>query len=222
MFAATQRCQAGGALALSYRRRPIPLCRQDLPQGQAGLPSQLFAVLIAVFGLASFALVSGCSVHTCRVMLWLHRAASRPRLERCPLLASLHTLQVLALIEQWVLEVLERNVKRGSSVFEAGHTVCTRQAAGCCAGLVVVAHSSCCPVAAVQPSCWMNNGTRTPPQVVLAWCESSRDIAQLTRVLTQLCAANRAGGGGAVVVLTQHVRPAASGGAGGVERPCPA
>jgi hypothetical protein len=42
--------------------------------------------------------------------------------------------------------------------------------------------------------------------VVLAWCESPRDIAQLTRILTQLCAANRAGGGGVAVVLTQQVR----------------
>lgn len=41
--------------------------------------------------------------------------------------------------------------------------------------------------------------------VVLAWCESSRDIAQLTRILTQLCAANRMAGGGVVVVLTQQV-----------------
>ena len=41
--------------------------------------------------------------------------------------------------------------------------------------------------------------------VVLAWCESSRDIAQLTRILTQLCAANRGTGGGVAVVLTQHV-----------------
>lgn len=32
-------------------------CRQDLPPSQAGWPSQLFAVTIAIFGLASFALV---------------------------------------------------------------------------------------------------------------------------------------------------------------------
>ncbi|KAL4421222.1 hypothetical protein ABPG75_010513 [Micractinium tetrahymenae] len=98
---------------------------QDLPPGQAGWPSQLFAVVIAIFGLASFALV-------------------------------------LALTEQFVLEILERNVQRGSQCYEGGHTV------------------------------------------VLAWCESSRDIAQLTRILTQLCAANRGSGGGAVVVLTQQ------------------
>ncbi len=41
--------------------------------------------------------------------------------------------------------------------------------------------------------------------MVLAWCESSRGIAQLTRILTQLCAANRGDGGGVVVVLCQHV-----------------
>ena len=35
----------------------MPLCRQDLPEEQAGWPSQLFAVITAVFGLASFALV---------------------------------------------------------------------------------------------------------------------------------------------------------------------
>jgi hypothetical protein len=35
----------------------VPLCRQDLPEEQAGWPSQLFAVITAVFGLASFALV---------------------------------------------------------------------------------------------------------------------------------------------------------------------
>ena len=64
---------------------------------------------------------------------------------------------------QVVLEVLERNVKRGSLCYERGHTA------------------------------------------VLAWCESSRDVAQLTRILTQLCAANRADGGGVVVVLTQQV-----------------
>lgn len=98
---------------------------QDLPTGYAGWPSQLFAIITAVFGLASFALV-------------------------------------LALIEQVVLEVLENNVKRGSMCYERGHTV------------------------------------------VLAWCESSRDIAQLTRILTQLCAANRMAGGGVVVVLTQQ------------------
>ena len=62
-----------------------------------------------------------------------------------------------------VLEVLERNVKRGSLCYERGHTA------------------------------------------VLAWCESSRDVAQLTRILTQLCAANRVAGGGVVVVLTQQV-----------------
>ena len=62
-----------------------------------------------------------------------------------------------------VLEVLERNVKRGSLCYEQGHTA------------------------------------------VLAWCESSRDVAQLTRILTQLCAANRVAGGGVVVVLTQQV-----------------
>ena len=109
-------------------------CRQDLPADQAGWPSQLFAIITAVFGLASFALV-------------------------------------LALIEQVVLEVLENNVKRGSTCFESGHTV------------------------------------------VLSWCESSRDIAQLTRILTQLCAANRRHGGGVVVVLTQQV-----GGAGAAGR----
>ncbi|KAL4432522.1 hypothetical protein ABPG77_000459, partial [Micractinium sp. CCAP 211/92] len=98
---------------------------QDLPPGQAGFPSQLFAVLTAVFGLASFALV-------------------------------------LALIEQVVLEVLENNVKRGSQCYEQGH------------------------------------------HVVLAYCESSRGIAQVTRILTQLCAANRTVGGGTVVVLTQQ------------------
>ena len=64
---------------------------------------------------------------------------------------------------QVVLEVLERNVKRGSLCYERGHTA------------------------------------------VLAWCESSRDVAQLTRILTQLCAANRVAGGGVVVVLTQQV-----------------
>ncbi|KAI7839331.1 hypothetical protein COHA_006922 [Chlorella ohadii] len=78
---------------------------QDLPPAeQAGWPSQIFAILTAIFGLASFALV-------------------------------------LALIEQ---------------------------------------------------------------VVVLAWCESSRDIAQLTRILSQLCAANRRENGGVVVVLCQH------------------
>lgn len=48
----------------------------------------------------------------------------------------------------------------------------------------------------------------SPPghTVILAWCESSRGIAQLTRILTQLCAANRGDNGGVVVVLTQHVR----------------
>ncbi|PRW58011.1 hypothetical protein C2E21_3586 [Chlorella sorokiniana] len=99
---------------------------QDLPPAEsAGWPSQFFAIVVAVFGLASFALV-------------------------------------LALIEQVVLEVLDNNVKRGCAVFETGHTV------------------------------------------ILAWCESSRGIAQLTRILTQLCAANRGDGGGVVVVLTQH------------------
>lgn len=32
-------------------------CSQDLPTGYAGWPSQLFAIITAVFGLASFALV---------------------------------------------------------------------------------------------------------------------------------------------------------------------
>ncbi|KAI7839964.1 hypothetical protein COHA_006285 [Chlorella ohadii] len=98
---------------------------QELPAENAGLASQLFAVVVAIFGFASFALV-------------------------------------LALIEQVVLEVLDNNVKRGCAVYETGHTV------------------------------------------VLAWCESSRGIAQLTRILTQLCAANRGDGGGVVVVLCQH------------------
>ncbi|KAL4421226.1 hypothetical protein ABPG75_010517 [Micractinium tetrahymenae] len=98
---------------------------QDLPPGYAGVASQLFAIVTAVFGLASFALV-------------------------------------LALIEQVVLEVLESNVKRGSQCYEQGHFV------------------------------------------VLAYCESSRGIAQVTRILTQLCAANRTSGGGTVVVLTQQ------------------
>ena len=35
----------------------FPGCRQDLPAGSAAWPSQLFAVVVAVFGLASFALV---------------------------------------------------------------------------------------------------------------------------------------------------------------------
>ena len=46
-----------------------------------------------------------------------------------------------------------------------------------------------------------------PPRtqtVVIAWCESARDLSQLTRILTQLCAANRAEGGGVVVVMTQQ------------------
>ena len=35
-----------------------PLCRQDLPPAEnAGWPSQFFAIVIAIFGLASFALV---------------------------------------------------------------------------------------------------------------------------------------------------------------------
>ena len=35
-----------------------PTCRQDLPPAEnAGLPSQLFAIIVAIFGLASFALV---------------------------------------------------------------------------------------------------------------------------------------------------------------------
>jgi hypothetical protein len=34
------------------------VCRQDLPDAdEAGWPSQLFAILTAIFGLASFALV---------------------------------------------------------------------------------------------------------------------------------------------------------------------
>jgi hypothetical protein len=99
---------------------------QDLPPAEdAGWPSQIFAIITAIFGLASFALV-------------------------------------LALIEQVVLEVLEANVKRGSPCYESGHTV------------------------------------------VLTWCESPRDIAQLTRILSQLCAANRREDGGVVVVLAQH------------------
>lgn len=32
-------------------------CRQDLPAEYAGVPSQIFAVVTAVFGFASFALV---------------------------------------------------------------------------------------------------------------------------------------------------------------------
>ena len=36
---------------------PAAACRQDLPADQAGWPSQIFAILVAVFGLASFALV---------------------------------------------------------------------------------------------------------------------------------------------------------------------
>ena len=40
--------------------------------------------------------------------------------------------------------------------------------------------------------------------MVIAWCESARDLSQLTRILTQLCAANRAEGGGVVVVMTQQ------------------
>lgn len=98
---------------------------QDLPAGEAGIPSQLFAIFTAVFGLASFALV-------------------------------------LALIEQVVLEVLESNVKRGSTCYEEGHTV------------------------------------------VLAYCSSMGGISLITRILTQLCAANRGTGGGVVVVLTQQ------------------
>ena len=65
---------------------------------------------------------------------------------------------------QYVLEVHESNVKRGSTCYETCHTV------------------------------------------VLAYGESARDIAMLTRILTQLCAANRAAGGGVVVVLTQQVK----------------
>lgn len=41
--------------------------------------------------------------------------------------------------------------------------------------------------------------------MLLTWCESPRDIAQLTRILSQLCAANRKDNGGVVVVLAQHV-----------------
>ena len=56
------------------------------------------------------------------------------------------------------------------------------------------------------PSNTMLAITRPMLAVVLAWCESSRDIAQLTRILSQLCAANRRENGGVVVVLCQHVR----------------
>ncbi|GAB4823066.1 hypothetical protein N2152v2_010112 [Parachlorella kessleri] len=86
---------------------------QDLPQSnEVGLPSQVFAVLTVVLGLASFALV-----------LALIEQASAPEV---------------------VLEVLESNVKRGSAVYEKDHTV------------------------------------------VLAWCESSYDLSQLSRMLWQL------------------------------------
>jgi len=41
--------------------------------------------------------------------------------------------------------------------------------------------------------------------VVLAWSESSWNLAQLIKVLSQICAANRGEGGGVVVVLAQQV-----------------
>lgn len=76
-------------------------------------------------------------------------------------------------------------------------------------GLLIVIQ---CP-AGIAAACTMIGCTRhllphatQRPAVVLTWCESSRDIAQLTRILTQLCAANRRNGGGVVVVMAQHVR----------------
>lgn len=90
-------------------------------------------------------------------------------------------------------------MKRGCSVFETGHTVrsCRGQLPGC-TGYDV-------PSSRRLPLSFIPHMPLAYSQVVLAWCESSRDIAQLTRVLTQLCAANRGTGGGVVVVLTQHV-----------------
>ena len=46
-----------------------PLCRQDLPPAEnAGWPSQFFAIVIAIFGLASFALVLALIEQVGRVM----------------------------------------------------------------------------------------------------------------------------------------------------------
>ncbi|PRW57972.1 SAD1 UNC-84 domain 1- isoform A [Chlorella sorokiniana] len=122
---------------------------QDLPPAEdAGWPSQIFAIITAIFGLASFALVLALIE---QVVLEVLEASLKRR-----------TYAIALKQTPVVLEVLEANVKRGSPCYESGHTV------------------------------------------VLTWCESPRDIAQLTRILSQLCAANRREDGGVVVVLAQH------------------
>lgn len=62
-----------------------------------------------------------------------------------------------------------------------------------------ILHANALVCAAPAHRCLM----RTPQIVVLAWCESARDLGLVKRVLTQICAANRAKGKGTVVVLAQ-------------------
>lgn len=50
-------CEPQCTIVTLLIHQPSPVCRQQLPEDYAGFPSQLFAVLTAVFGLASFALV---------------------------------------------------------------------------------------------------------------------------------------------------------------------
>lgn len=130
-----------------------------------------------------------------------------------------------------VLEVLEANVKRGSPCYEKGHTggcavecshACTEDTSGGWVQAVQSAPQSCrgwarsaqgaMLVLALPAACMLraSNVHALPWSnccvVLLTWCESPRDIAQLTRILSQLCAANRKDNGGVVVVLAQHVR----------------
>lgn len=123
---------------------------QQLPDANAGLAAQLFGVAAASTGLASFALVlalveqaSRSSVFVClslrgsvnvmRVLCVLqppHHGETAPCVALSAVNAGL-TSYLCALL-QIVLQVIESNVKRGSSVYEQDHVSLSTSALLCC------------------------------------------------------------------------------------------
>ncbi len=101
----------------------------------------------------------------------------------------------LALIEQFVLELIEANVKKGSQVYENGH-VSAPALEGCTVNRLDV------PVAARTPTSRLPSpavavvavGCRRPLQyLVLGWCRSQRDWEMVIRIASSITQAYKNG-----------------------------